>query len=396
MSETRDRWEIAAPTAPSTLCRESSPGLRVALVGTYPPTRCGIATYTASLREALSPHAAAVEVVRLVTPGDDPADSPEVVATLDPDDAEAVSATARLLDDYDVVVLQHEFGIYGANSGAAAVALAEAVSTPLVVTLHTVTSSPSVTERRQVARLASRARRLIVLSRGAVGRLATRYGVPPERVEVIPHGSRIGRCPDTHGTGGHLLLTWGLIGPGKGIETGLAALPKVVERFPEVRWIVAGQTHPKVRLRQGEAYRRSLEKLAGDLGVADHFTMIDRYLSTAELDQLLRQATAVVLPYDSTEQTSSGVLVEAVAAGVPVVATAFPHAVELASAGAAITVPQRHPDALAAAIISLLSDPESTATMVAAQRSLAQTTEWEEVGRRYLVALLDSCGMEVA
>lgn len=372
-------------------------GIRVGIVSSFPPTRCGIATYAASLKAALTSHegiSVEARVARVVQEGDGMDTVDDVVVDVVPQSRDSIMEAAAVLSAMDAVIIQHEFGIYGPEDGWAAVELVEALDTPLIITLHTVLEHPNPRQRLILRRLVQGSDSTVVLSSVARDLLASVYRLDIGKVSVIPHGADLGRLPSPisrieNPAGQPLLLTWGLIGPGKGLEWAIRAVDILRKRHPEVRYLVAGETHPKVAAREGESYRESLESLIAGLGVEAHVTMIDRYLDTVELSELLGRASAVILPYESTEQTSSGVLVEAVNAGVPVVATAFPHAVELERLGAVRTVPHRHPEALALAIDHILSDRSEVAFMLAAQQEMACVTAWRTVGERYLKLLRD-------
>jgi glycosyltransferase involved in cell wall biosynthesis len=177
------------------------------------------------------------------------------------------------------------------------------------------------------------------------------------------------------------LLTWGLLGPGKGIEWAIDAMAELGDLDPRPEYVVAGTTHPKVRERHGEAYRHMLADRAASSTVDIRFD--DTYRDLMSLTQLIQSADLVVLPYDSREQVTSGVLVDAIAAGRPVVSTAFPHAVELLGSGAGIVVPQRDPAALADAIRSVLTDPSLASSMEAEARRLAPGLAWSAVAGQY-------------
>lgn len=369
-------------------------GRRLALVGTYPPTRCGIASFTASLRTALlEAGASRVDVVRVVEAGEPVASPPEVALTFRPDVPAEVQRAAAALSGYDAVILQHEFGIYGPGSGIAVLDLVAGIASPVIVTLHTVVDDPSAVQRRIIAGLAARESFTVALSDTAARLLVFRHGLDSSTVRVIPHGTETddgGEGGDVVHPAGSLLVTWGLLGPGKGLDWALAALPRVREVVADVHWVIAGQTHPKVVAREGERYRDSLREALSTLGVEDNVTLVDAYLTRHQIRRMLQAASAVVLPYDSTQQTSSGVLMEAVAAGVPVVATAFPQAVEVAEKGGALVVPHRDPEALADALIHLLTDPAVAADLVVGQKSMAPEADWTEVGGRYLDLIEDA------
>jgi glycosyltransferase involved in cell wall biosynthesis len=184
-------------------------------------------------------------------------------------------------------------------------------------------------------------------------------------------------------------LTWGLLGPGKGIEHTIHALALLRDVIPAPRYTIAGVTHPKVFAAQGDQYRRSLVRRSSTLGIAESVTFDDTYRDVAQLTRFVASATAVVLPYDSRDQVTSGVLVDALAAGRPVIATAFPHAVELLSSGAGIVVPHADPLALADAIRLTLTDDDAIASMAAEARRIARSLTWTAVAAQY-VELADS------
>jgi glycosyltransferase involved in cell wall biosynthesis len=179
------------------------------------------------------------------------------------------------------------------------------------------------------------------------------------------------------------VLTWGLIGPGKGIEWAIQAFGKLQDLAPRPRYRVLGQTHPKVLANDGDAYRDRLVATVDALGLRSSITIDGRYLNPQALARNILVADIVLLPYDSRIQVTSGVLAEAVAAGKPVVATAFPHAKELLASGAGIIVPHESPSAIAAALRTILTDPEAAALMARTARRVGRETTWPEVGARF-------------
>lgn len=370
--------------------RHAGPTRRLALVGTFPPTRCGIATFTASLAASLAAIGEQPPTVVRVIEGVEAA-PPAPPVTVAVDRPGWTEIAVRAVQGHDAVVLQHEFGIYGPDSGRAVVDLVRRAQAPVLTTLHTVSPHPSPRERQILEALAAASAFVVVLSESARAILCEHHRIDPSRVEVIPHGTDFPPAAGQEGPvgsgrpgAGPSLLTWGLIGPGKGLDWALAALDILRRSHPAVHWTVAGQTHPKVLAHEGERYRHTLLERVRRLALGDHVTFLDRYLSRHHLHALALGADAVILPYESTEQTSSGVLVEAVRAGVPVVATKFPQAVELEREGAVMTVPHRDPVALAAAVDSLMAHPERKAEMVSIQRRLADTADWRQVARRYV------------
>jgi polysaccharide biosynthesis protein PslF len=356
----------------------------VALVSTYPPTRCGLATFNKSLFEALARNrgtASDLSVVAISPPGVG-ASPPEVVAGIDPG-LSLISPT-----DSDFVILQHEFGIYGRSDGNAVLDILENLGKPALVVLHTVLSDPSPRQREIVEGMARQAHSLVVLSKAARTRLEGNYRLNGCPVETIPHGSWLSDRPRSPRRGRPIILTWGLLGPGKGLEQGIRAMANLGHLDPKPLYVIAGQTHPNVLRDQGERYRLRLMDLAVDLGVSDMVRFINRYLTAGDLEYLRGRADVCLLPYESRQQVASGALVEAIGAGVPVVATRFPHAVELLGSGAGQLVGYDDAAGIAAAIELLLMDPEALATSRAAIERIRPSLSWLAVARQYESLLL--------
>lgn len=365
----------------------------VAFVSTYPPTMCGLATFTASLRGAIDENRGNkgdLDVVELIEGTRQSPRRPEVVATLDPADPFSLRMAADRLSTYDAVILQHEYGIWGPNMGQPVVDLVNRLNTNLITTLHTVLPSPTRAQEYIIEAMWTRSAYTVVPTQAARDLLATRYSLDSRSLIVIPHGTdpflrsvaRLRRFM-TSDIRPPRLLTWGLIGPGKGLEWSIRAVGQLKTHHPDISYTIAGKTHPKVLLNEGEAYRRFLERLVSEMGLEDNVRFIDDYISSGLLRDLLTGTGLVVLPYDSTDQIVSGVLVEAIAANVPVVATAFPHAVELAEAGAVEAVPHREPEAIAQSVGRLLETPFAWEQMVKAQRTVASGFDWGHVAEEY-------------
>ncbi len=379
------------PTSSTTWGVGAEPASRTfGMVSTFPPTACGIATFAAALSSALLARGASVDVVRC---GPRPTlEDPLVVASLGQvkvsraADVDALNAT-------EVVIVQHEYGIYDGPDGDAVLPLLGAIEVPVVLVAHTVVRDPTAAQRRVLEIACRRADCVVVMTATARVRLLAGFDVDIRKVIVIPHGAATPPAPDPRldtesadngpAGGGARLLTWGLLGPGKGIEWAIDALAELDDLDPAPTYLIAGATHPKVRARSGERYRSMLVERARSGAVSSRVSFDDSYRGLESLTELIRSADLVLLPYDSDDQVTSGVLVDAVAAGRPVVSTAFPHAVELLASGAGIVVPQRDPRALAAAIRAVVSDPDRAAAMAAEARRLAPSLSWASVAERY-------------
>ena len=355
----------------------------IGMVSTYPPTQCGLATFSAALVEHLHVSTGSLGVVQVVDEVE-PRSRPDVVAQLVNGSADSTGAAVRRLNGFDVVVVQHEYGIYGGPDGADVLGIVDALTVPAIVVMHTVLQDPTERQRHILLRLLAMADVVVTMTHTARRRLLASYGADPAQVVVIPHGA-VDHGPIVPAERGPadrpVVLTWGLIGPGKGIEWAIDAMAGLRDLQP--RYLVMGRSHPKVVQRHGEAYRDGLVQRAQDAGVHDIVELDDRYLSVAELAELVRQADVVLLPYDSREQVTSGVLIEAIAAGRPVVSTAFPHAIELLADGTGIVVPQRDPAALEAALRRVLSEPGLADDLAEQAARKAPELLWAAVADRY-------------
>jgi glycosyltransferase involved in cell wall biosynthesis len=296
-------------------------------------------------------------------------------------------AAVGVLNQTDVAIIQHEYGIYGGRDGAHVVALMRDVTVPIIVVAHTVVESPTFGQRTILGEVCDLADITVVMTESARVRLIDHFDVDPSKVRVIPHGAATPPsdpdAPDRHENRSPRLLTWGLLGPGKGIEWAIDAVADLHDLVPRPNYVIAGTTHPKVVAHAGESYRRMLVDRVRAAGVSPFVSFDAAYRDLASLTELIVSADLVVLPYDSKDQVTSGVLVDAVAAGRPVVSTAFPHAVELLATGAGLVVPQRDPAALADAIRAVLTDPDLAASMAAEARRLAPDLSWNAVAGQY-------------
>jgi glycosyltransferase involved in cell wall biosynthesis len=368
----------------------------IGFVSTYPPTVCGLATYTASLLGAIVRDRGSCMGLGVVGVGKDPrsVDRRRVVHQHLGGDARSLDRAARILNTYDTVSVQHEFGIYSGPDGVEVLDLVDAITVPVAVTMHTVLDAPTPGQRAIMGHLADRADQLVVMSETAAARLTGRYAVDPDRIEVIPHGANpLFSRPSLIAGGRPLVLTWGLIGPGKGLETAIRAFAEVLDLRPAPRYLIAGATHPQVRAAAGESYRQSLVSLTHGLGLDHIVEFDDRYLGTPALARLVRRADMVLLPYSSTEQVTSGVLAEAIAAGKPVIATPFPHAVELLAGGAGLMASHGDVAGFARAIRAGLTDQDLRSNMGREARRLAEGWFWPTIGRRFSSLMAGLAGL---
>lgn len=354
----------------------------IGILGTYPPTQCGLATFSAALGEELDRGSGSVRIVQVV---DQPGalQSREVISQLVNGSATSAAAAAAQLDEFDVALIQHEYGIFGGPDGIDVLKVVESLSVPTIIVLHTVLEHPTFNQRQILLRLIRAGSVIVTMTDTARRRLIGIYGADPSKLLVIPHGAVDHRSAAVahRQNANPLVLTWGLIGPGKGIEWAIDAMAGL--RDVGVRYLVAGKTHPKVLQHEGEAYRDALRRRIERRGVADMVTLDDSYLGVSELADLVATADVVLLPYDSREQVTSGVLIEAVAAGRPVVSTAFPHAIELLTEGPGLVVPQRDSASIEAALRRILTEPGLENSLAAKAAQQAPELVWGAVAARY-------------
>lgn len=359
--------------------------MRFGYLSTYPPTKCGLATFTRSLAVALiDSHPAPADIVRVLEPDEEITSPPEagvrIASALRARDADSRAEAVRALNRCDAVIVQHEYGIYGGADGDEVLTVLGRLRVPVITVLHTVLKQPSHGQRRVLERVVELSTAAVVMTDHAHETLLTHFRVDRAKVHVIPHGAAVLPRHSVHRrTATPTILTWGLIAPGKGLERGIRAFARLRESGVDAAYVIAGQTHPKVIAHSGEAHRESLVALAGELGVEASVRFVNEYLSPEDLAALLGAADAVLLPYDSREQATSGVLAEALAAGVPVVATEFPHAVETLTGSAGVAVPHDDLDAMASGLERMLQLGDDSRV----SRRDGWGPSWSEVAERY-------------
>jgi polysaccharide biosynthesis protein PslF len=355
------------------------------ILSSAPPTHCGLATFSAALGGGLVARGARVSIVRVRDEADHSSSSSlPVIAEMVAGDPASIDRTVRALNRCDVVLVQHEYGLFGGRDGADVLAVLDGLRVPVVATLHTVLPSPTDHQRAVLDAVLDRVEAAVVMSDRAEAILRRVNAVGDTPVVVIPHGAAVAAAPAA--PAGHdrpVLLTWGLIGPGKGIQWVIDALAGLTDLDPAPLYVIAGQTHPKVLAHEGDAYRRSLVRRVAERGVGHLVRFDNSYFDLDGLGELIASADAVILPYDSRDQATSGVLVDAVAAGRPVIATAFPHAVELLGSGAGVVVAHGDVAALRDAIRRVVTDRSLAAEIAAEASRVAPSLSWDAVARQY-------------
>ncbi|MGC1617448.1 MAG: glycosyltransferase family 4 protein [Candidatus Acidiferrum sp.] len=374
--------------------RSGLPG-RIAVVGNYLPRHCGIATFTTDLCDAIHAEFGAAELLALpVNDTEEGYDYPARVRfELSEDNLASYRQAADFLNfsNIDLVCLQHEYGIFGGNSGAHILELLRRLRMPIATTLHTVLRDPNPAQRAVMEEIATLSDRLIVMSQQSSEILQEVFHVPAEKIDLIPHGildlpfTDPSFYKDAFGTEGkEVLLTFGLLSPNKGIENVIKALPAILARHSNVVYMVSGITHPHILRREGDKYREYLQKLARDLGVEANVIFRNRFVSPQERVELIGAADIYNTPYKHKAQVVSGTLAYALGAGKAIISTPYLHAIELLDDERGVLVPFDDPGAIAAKTVELLCDGTARHAMRKRAYLYARDMVWSRAAQKYM------------
>ena len=368
---------------------------RIAVVGNYLPRRCGIATFTTDLCNAIHNEYGTTEL--LAFPVNDTEEGyvyPERVRfELSEDNVASYRQAADFLNfsNIDLVCLQHEYGIFGGPAGSHILEMLRRLHMPFATTLHTVLRNPDPEQRAVMTEIAALSDRLIVMSQNSSDILQEVFHVPMDKIDLIPHG--IPDLPftdpnfykDAFGTEGKdVLLTFGLLSPNKGIENVIKALPKILARHSNVVYMVSGVTHPHILRREGDQYRVYLQNLAKKLGVAGSVIFRNKFVSHQELVELIGAADIYITPYKYREQVVSGTLAYALSAGKAIISTPYLHATELLDDERGVLVPFDDPDAIADQTLELLDHSTARHAMRKRAYLYARDMVWSRVAQKYM------------
>ena len=368
---------------------------RLALIGNFLPRQCGIATFTTDVYNAVRERfpGVAVDVYAMDDHPGRYAYPPEVTCAIPEQDLSAYIDAARRIEasGADAIWLQHEYGIFGGMAGDHILALLDRTTLPLVVTLHTVLERPDADQRRVMEGLLRRAAKVVVMADKGCEILTRVYGASAKQVVVIPHGvpDRALSDPDLFKPrfgweGRQVVLTFGLLSPGKGIETVIEALPAVAADHPDLLYVVLGTTHPNLVAHEGEAYRDRLKALAAEKGVGDHVQFIDEFVVYDRLIDYLQAADIYCTPYRNPAQITSGTLAYAVGVGKPVISTPYVHATEILDEGHGVLVPFGEVDGFAREIGRLLDDDAARRDLSARAYARGRTMIWPRLAEATL------------
>ncbi len=368
------------------------PFLKLAFLSTYPPRECGIATFTQDLVRELKKKKHLKAGVVAISDGKRGYGS-DVLFDFPQQDRARYGDTAQRINSSDIqlLVVEHEYGIFGGDSGEYLLDLIGKVRKPIVTTLHTVLPNPCEKQREILKELCRRSERVVTMAPNSCGILADVYGADPAKIEVIHHGVPLFELPSRealkkqfHLENRTVVSTFGLISPGKGLEYGIEAVALAVKKHPEILYLILGQTHPVIRKKLGEAYRTSLEKKVRELGIEDNVRFVNRYLEKEEIARWLKLSDIYMTPYLGRDQAVSGTLAYAVGYGRAVVSTPYLYAKEMLSNGRGLLAGFEDAASLGSCINFLIEHPEERRKMEEKALQLGRTMTWDAVADRYI------------
>ena len=370
---------------------------RIAIIGNYLPRQCGIATFTTDLCDAISAEYGSTRLFAIPINDTDAGYDypPRVRLSISQDDLSTYEQAADFLNfnNFDMVCLQHEYGIFGGPAGSHILSLLRRLKMPVVTTLHTVLREPNPDQRLVMEEITRLSDRLVVMSELSAQFLQEIFKVPGSKIDIVQHG--VPDLPfldpnfykDRFGVEGKaVLLTFGLLSPNKGIENVIQALPRILANHKNVMYIVAGATHPHVLRRDGDVYRESLQALAKEVGVGSHVIFHDQFVSPLQMMEFIGAADIYITPYRHEAQVVSGTLAYALGAGKAIISTPYWHAIELLDQQRGALVPFQDPDAIARRTIELLDTPAIRHSMRKRAYQFARTMVWDVVAQGYMAS----------
>ncbi len=372
--------------------------MNLAFLSTYPPRECGLATFTQDLVVQLNKihatsHSRIIAVSNTETEYED-----IVMMELSQHERKSYRQTATRLNlsDIDLLVIEHEYGIYGGESGVYLLDLVNSLKIPFVTTLHTVLPEPTPQQLHILHELGEKGEKIITMAQNTVDILVGVYGIDPEKIEVIHHGvpdikmkSREDLKKDNGLEGRSVISTFGLLGPGKGLEYGVEAIAGVAASHKEILYLILGQTHPAVRKDSGEDYRKSLETMVERLGIHDNVMFVNKYMTKEEIVRYLKMSDIYMTPYLGKDQAVSGTLAYAAGYGRVIVSTPYSYAKEMLSDGRGLLAEFRDADSMAQCIEYVLEHPLEKLEMERRTLETGKTMMWKQVAEQYKMLFAD-------
>lgn len=362
-------------------------------VGTYPPKQCGIATFSNDLRNSLLLHDNAVSIMALSDDSLEYQYTDEVVFNIKQNfkqDYIKAAAFINASSAIDLVILQHEYGIYGGRDGEYVLDLAKLIHKPYVLITHTVLPRPSKHQKQILNELCHRATGIVCMTEGSRDLLINLYEAPIELIRVIAHGvpdftkhSQLELKKSYGYDGQQIISTFGLIGPGKGLELGIRAIAELVPKYSNIRYLILGQTHPMLQRYEGEKYRQMLIALVDELNLSNNVNFVNKYLTTQELGEYLYMTDIYLSPYPNMDQAVSGTLAFAIGCGRAIVSTAYAYAYEVLREGRGLLAQEAKPISVAVLLEQILTSRELSESLKNKAYELGKTWTWPNIGGEY-------------
>lgn len=362
-------------------------------LGTYPPKQCGIATFSMDLRNGLLLQGHRVQVMAVSDDGSAYRYPEEVVFNVQQHHKQDYIRAAAFINSspsVNLVIIQHEYGIYGGEDGEYIREMVKLLHKPYILVTHTVLPRPSKNQKRILNDLCQRAAGIVCMTRQSYELLSDLYEAPSELITVIAHGvPEFKRYPQSklklkHGVQDcEVISTFGLIGPGKGLELGILAVADIVSRFPSVRYLILGQTHPMLQKYEGEKYRQMLVDLVAKLHIDDNVIFVNKYLSNKELGEYLYMTDIYLSPYPNMDQAVSGTMAFAMGCGRAIVSTPYAYASEVLSEGRGLLSRGTQPQELAVLIEEILSNKRLQKKLEKKAMETGTTWTWPNIGKQY-------------
>jgi glycosyltransferase involved in cell wall biosynthesis len=362
-------------------------------LGTYPPRQCGIATFSMDLCNSLTINGQKTKIMSVSDEAYKYRYNNEVIFNLLQNQKSDYLKAARYINktpDADLLVLQHEYGIYGGQDGEYIKELIENLHKPYVLVTHTVLPYPSKHQKDVLNNLCHRAAHIVCMTKRSANLLADLYEAPSELISIIPHGvpqfktqSRNALKCKHNLEERDIISTFGLIGPGKGLELGIKAIAKVVKHYPQTLYLILGQTHPMLKKYEGEKYRQMLEQMVSDLKLQEYVRFVNRYLSYEEIGEYLNMTDIYLSPYPNKDQAVSGTLSFAMGCGRAIVSTSYAYAIEVLANNRGLLAEDSNPEELGSLVNRILEEPELKNTLEKNAFKSGRTWLWPNIGKQY-------------
>lgn len=370
--------------------------MNLAILSTYPPRECGIASFSSDLRENIEMWGPRVNIIA-ISDEDESYDYPkEVIFEIEEENRDHYVIAAQYVNtaDIDAVFIEHEYGIFGGNDGEYVLDFAENLEKPFILNTHTVLPKPSSNQKRVLSKLGEKSLAVIAMTYESAKILNKVYNIDKEKIHVIFHGVPVFK-PESREVlkiaydieNRPLITTFGFIVPGKGLELGIKAVSFLKDKYPDIIYLIAGETHPNLKKSMGETYRDSLIDLVERLNMEDNVKFINRYVSLRELGEILYMTDVYLTPYPNRDQAVSGTLSYAIGCGRAIVSTPYSFSLEFLANDRGLISSKADPEELAILIDKILSNPKLKKKLETNTAKLGQTITWPQVGKKYVKVL---------